>query len=190
MNPQLSEFTKLRQRRAAGESLLRICSFLRRDVVEVWSRIEKVVEYQPQTARMVEKDQREDYREGQPNGELLVDVHAGGSIEQKKPGHGDRNCCGIVDVNRADEITLLALELQAALSASGGHSKWLSIQGADAAARAFEAQAVAEHSYDSQRHFRQELRAASDCAVPTSRWPRHHLNNRAENARCGSVCRL
>ena len=81
------------------------------DAVETFRRIKQVIERQPEASRMVEEEQRENDCEGNPEHELLVDRHAGENIEDEEAGHGDRNGGGIVDVNRADEIALLALEL-------------------------------------------------------------------------------
>src|SRR4030095_6093942 len=161
--------------------------FLRRDAVEVRHGIEKVVENEPETSGVAGEQQWKDHRKRHPKRELLVDVHAGEGIEQKEPGHSDAYRGGIVDVHRADEITLLALELQAAVSASGMHAKHLGVQRADAAARAFKAQAVPQHS-NTSRHFRPGPFAASDRAAKTRASRR--LGNGAGTARYESAGRL
>jgi len=60
---------------------------------------------------MVEEQEREDYREGNPEDELLIDGHMGKGIQDKKTGHGDGHGGSVIDINRAHEIALLPFEL-------------------------------------------------------------------------------
>ena len=83
----------------------------------------------------MEKKQREDDRKGHPDGELLMDRHRGERIEQKKPGHGDADCGGVIDVDRADEITLLTLEFKVALRAMLEHFERFRVELSNAATR-------------------------------------------------------
>jgi len=108
----------------------------RRDRVKRIGRINQMIEHQPQASRVMKKHQREDHRERYPERELLVNVHLSKCVEHKKTGNGDQHCCGIVNVNRADKITLLAFELESTLRAVGMHPECFGIQCADAAARA------------------------------------------------------
>src|SRR4030095_10194750 len=68
---------------------------------------------------MVEKQQREDHREREPDGELVVNRHMSESIQKKKAGNRDGYGRCIVNINGPHEIALLSFELQAALK------KWL-----------------------------------------------------------------
>ena len=83
----------------------------------------------------MEKKQREHDGKGHPDGELLVNRHRGKGIEQKESGHGDGDGGGVVDVNRADEVTLLTLELKLAVRAMLEHFEWFCIELSDAATR-------------------------------------------------------
>ena len=83
----------------------------------------------------MEKKRWEDDRKGHPDGELLVNRHRGERIEQKEPGHGDRDRGGVIDVNRADEVTLLALELELALRAMLEHFERFCVELSDGATR-------------------------------------------------------
>ena len=70
---------------------------------------------------MVEKQQREDHRERDPDGELLVNRHAGKGIQNEKARHrnGDSGC--VIDINCAYEIALLTFKLQAAVETMAVH---------------------------------------------------------------------
>jgi len=94
---------------------------------------------------VVEEEQRENYREGHPQGELLVDGHAGEGVEEKEAGHSDGHRGGIVDVDGADKVALLALELEAAVGTGFVHFKRFLVQPPDAAARTAEPQPMTEH---------------------------------------------
>ena len=83
----------------------------------------------------MEKKQRKDYREGYPQGELLVDVDTGAGVEEEEAGDGDGDGGGVVDVDGADEVALLPFELQVTLATVGMHSKRFCVQRPDAAAR-------------------------------------------------------
>ena len=73
-------------------------------------RVEKVVEHEPETARVMEKKHGKDNRKGHPQHELLIDVDGRQIIENKKSRHGDGDGGRVIDVDRPDEISLLALE--------------------------------------------------------------------------------
>ena len=60
---------------------------------------------------MVEKQEGKDYRKGNPDGELLVNRYVGEGIQKKKAGNCDSYSCGIININGAHKITLLAFEL-------------------------------------------------------------------------------
>jgi len=80
-----------------------------------------MVERQPETPRVVKEEQRKNDCEGNPESELLVDRHAGESVEEKEAGHGDGHGGGVVDVDGADEVALLPFKLQSALVTVGAH---------------------------------------------------------------------
>jgi len=84
----------------------------------------------------MEKKQRKDYREGYPQGELLVDVDTGAGVEEEEAGDGDGDGGGVVDVNRANEVTLFALELEIAICAMLMHVEQFAIERSLAAAGA------------------------------------------------------
>ncbi len=94
---------------------------------------------------MVKKEQRKNDCEGNPESELLVDRHAGERVEEKKAGHGDGNGGRVIDVDGADKVALLPFKLQSAVATVGMHSKRFCVQRPDAAARAAQAQSVADH---------------------------------------------
>ena len=83
----------------------------------------------------MEKKQREDDGKGHPDGELLVNRHRGEGIEQKESGHGDGDGGGVIDVDRADEVTLLTLELKLAVRAMLEHFERFCVELSDAATR-------------------------------------------------------
>jgi hypothetical protein len=67
------------------------------------------------------------------------------SIQKKKTGNRDGDGGCVVDINGADEITLLAFELQAAVETMAVHGERASVQGTHAAAWTLEPKARAEH---------------------------------------------
>jgi len=97
--------------------------------------IKKVIQYQPEASRVMEKKQRKHDGKGHPNGELLVNRHRGERIEQKESGHGDGDGGGVIDVDRADEVTLLTLELKLAVRAMLEHFERFCVELSDAATR-------------------------------------------------------
>src|ERR1044071_7178973 len=97
--------------------------------------IEKVIQRQPKASRVMEKKQREHDRKGQPDRELLVNRDRRERIEQKEPGHGDGDGGGVIDVDRADEITLLALEFKLAVRAILEHFERFRVKLSDSATR-------------------------------------------------------
>ena len=94
---------------------------------------------------MVEKQQRKDHRERDPDGELLVNRHMSESIQKKKAGNRDGYGRCIVNINGPHEIALLSFELQAALKTMAVHGERAPIQGTYATARALEPKAGPEH---------------------------------------------
>lgn len=97
--------------------------------------IKKVIQRQPKASRVMEKKQREHDRKGQPDRELLVNRDRGERIEQKEPGHGDGDGGGVIDVDRADEITLLALEFKLAVRAILEHFERFRVKLSESATR-------------------------------------------------------
>ena len=95
-----------------------------------------MIEYKPQTSRVVKEDQRKYHCKRHPDSELLVDRDADEGVQKKKSGHCDGHGGGVIDVNGADEIALFALELQAALGAFLIHPKRFAEQRPDATTRA------------------------------------------------------
>jgi len=83
----------------------------------------------------MEKKQREDDRKRDPDGELLVNRHRGERIEQKEPGYGDGDGSGVINVDRADEVTLLTLEFKLALRTMLEHFKRSCVKLSDGATR-------------------------------------------------------
>ena len=94
---------------------------------------------------MVEKQQREDHRERDPDRELLVNRHVSESIQKKKAGNRDGYGRCIVNINGPHEIALLSFELQAALDTMAVHGERAPIQGTYATAPALEPKAGPEH---------------------------------------------
>jgi hypothetical protein len=103
---------------------------------------------------MVKKEQWKNYREGNPDPQLLVDGQVGENTHDKKSRHRDQHRSGVIDVDRADEIALLPFEHEAAMRACHVHSEKGGIQRSDAAARAFEAQPISQHRYNAPGHIR------------------------------------
>ena len=101
---------------------------------------------------MVKKQQRENNRKRDPQSELMIDRHPDECIQKEKTRNRDQHRSGIIDIDGADEITLLALEFQIAMAAMGVHPERLCVQWPDAAARALEPQAAAEHRQDRTGH--------------------------------------
>ena len=94
---------------------------------------------------MVEKQQREDHRERDPDRELLVNRHVSESIQKKKAGNRDGYGRCIVNINGPHKIALLSFELQAALKTMAVHGERAPIQETYATARALEPKAGPEH---------------------------------------------
>ena len=105
------------------------------DRIEGLGGIEEMIECQPEASGMMEKQQRKNHRKRHPHGELLLNRHRGERIEQKKPGHGDGDGGGVIDVDRADEVTLLTLELKLAVRAMLEHFERFCVELSDAATR-------------------------------------------------------
>jgi hypothetical protein len=101
---------------------------------------------------MVKKQEREDHGEWNPERELLVNRHIRKGIQKKKAGDRDRHRGCVIDINGAHEITLLPLELQAAVETMAVHRERSSIQRPSVAARALETNAGAQHRYNPIRH--------------------------------------
>ena len=94
---------------------------------------------------MVEKQERKEHGKWYPDGELLVNRHAGEGIQKEKAGNCDRHSRCIININRAYEIALLSFELQAAVDTMAVHGERAPIQGTYATARALEPKAGPEH---------------------------------------------
>ena len=94
-----------------------------------------MIERQPEASGMMEKQQRKNHRKGHPDGELLLNRHRGEHVQQKETGHGDGDGGGVIDVNRAHEITLFTLEFELAIGAMLEHSEWFGVELSDAATR-------------------------------------------------------
>jgi len=94
----------------------------------------------------MEKNQRKEDGKRQPYGELLVDSHCGEGLQQKKAGYGDRDCGGVIDVNRTDEVTLLTLEFEVAMRAVLEHFERFCVELPDTATRTAEAERGPQHS--------------------------------------------
>ena len=94
---------------------------------------------------MVEKEQWKNNREGNPNPQLLVDGQVGEDAQEKKSRDRYQHRGGIIDVHRADKIALLPFENQPAMRTCCMHSENSRIQRSNAAAWAFEAQAISQH---------------------------------------------
>ncbi len=94
-----------------------------------------MIQCQPQAARVMEKKQRENDGKRHPDGELLVNRNRGERVEQKEPGHGDGDGGRVIDVDRADEVTLLTLEFKPALRAMLEHFERFYIKLSDGATR-------------------------------------------------------
>jgi hypothetical protein len=94
----------------------------------------------------MEKNQRKEDGKRHPYSELLVDGHCGEGVEQKKAGHGDGDCGGVIDVNRADEVTLLTLELELATRTVLEHFEPFCVKFSDAATRTAKAERGPQHS--------------------------------------------
>ena len=88
---------------------------------------------------MVEKEQWKNNREGNPDPQLLVDGQVGEDAQEKKSRHRNQHGGGVIDVDRADKIALLAFEDQPAVRTACMHSENSRIQRSDAAARALQA---------------------------------------------------
>ena len=94
----------------------------------------------------MEKKQRKDDRKWHPDGELLVNRHRGKRIKQKKPGYGDGDGGRVIDVDRADEVTLLTLEFKLALRAMFEHFERSCVKLSDAATRTAQTERRPQHS--------------------------------------------
>jgi len=94
----------------------------------------------------MEKNQRKEDGKRQPYGELLVDSYCGERVQQKKAGYGDRDCGGVIDVNRTDEVTLLTLEFEVAMRAVLEHFERFCVELPDTATRTAEAERGPQHS--------------------------------------------
>jgi hypothetical protein len=117
----------------------------RRDRVDRFGGIEEMIQRQPEASRMVKKQEREDHGEWNPERELLVNRHIRKGIQKKKAGDRDRHRGCVIDINGAHEITLLPLELQAAVETMAVHRERSSIQRTRVAARASETKPRAQH---------------------------------------------
>ena len=104
-----------------------------------------MIEHQPKSARMVKEQQREDHGKGNPDRELSINRQFQKDIKKEKSRDCDGDSCGVIDVDSADEIALLSLELETAGGTMVVHAKRLCIERAGAAARAFEAYGAGEH---------------------------------------------
>jgi hypothetical protein len=97
---------------------------------------------------MVEKQERKDHGERNPEGELLVNGHVREGIQHKKAGDRDRYGGCVIDVDCADEVALLPLEFQPAMKTMAVHGERSSIQGTYVTARALETKAGTEHRWN------------------------------------------
>lgn len=104
-----------------------------------------MIQRQPETARMMEKQQRKDDCKWDPQGELLMNRQRGEGIQEKKAGNRDRHGCRVIDIDGADEVALLSLELEAAVKTMAVHGKRASIQGTKITARALEVKGRAQY---------------------------------------------
>ena len=94
---------------------------------------------------MMEKQQREDHRERNPDGELLVNRHIRKRIQNEKAGNRDGYGRCIINIDGPYEIALLAFELQAAVETIAVHGEGSPIQGTHATARTLKTKTGAEH---------------------------------------------
>jgi len=174
---------------SAGGLLSSVSRLLRRHVVEALCRVEQMVQHQPEAPRMVKEEQRKDDCEGNPESELMVDRHAGESIQDKKAGHGDGHGGGVVDVNGTDKVALLPFELQSTLATVGMHSKRFHVQRPHAATRAAQAQSVADHRQNSRGHLTRSLLRPPFFGGKAATSLRLRSSNRAGSGRCRIACR-
>ena len=119
--------------------------------------IEKVIQRQPKAARVMEKKQRKDDRKGHPDGELFVNRHCGERVEQKEPRHGDGDGGRVIDVDRSDEVTLLALELKLAVRAVFEHLERFCVELSNAATRTAQTERRPQHSQKPRHDLRSGL---------------------------------
>ena len=94
---------------------------------------------------MVKKQERKDHGKWHPKSELLVNRHIRKGIQQEKARNCDRHGGCVIDVNCADEIALLAFELQAAVKTIIVHRERASVQRTYVTARALQTKAGAQH---------------------------------------------
>ncbi len=113
-----------------------------------------MVDCQPEGPGVVEKNQRKDDRERNPNGKLSSDRDWGEGVEKEKCGHGDADGCGVVHIDCANEVALLALELEAAVPARSMHPKGLGKQPSQATTRASEAKSFADQRQSAKSQFK------------------------------------
>ena len=97
-----------------------------------------MVQHEPQTSRMVKKQQWKDNRKRYPERKLLADRDVRESVKDEKTRHRDQYRRRIVDVDGAHKIALLAFELQIAIITIETHPERLFVQRSGAAARTLE----------------------------------------------------
>ena len=86
-----------------------------------------MIECQPEASGVMKEKQRKNHRKGHPQGELLIDRHAGERVEEKVSRHGYADGGAVVDVHSADKVALLTLESQIAIRAMIVHFERLRI---------------------------------------------------------------
>jgi hypothetical protein len=104
-----------------------------------------MIQRQPETARVMEKQQRKDHRKRDPQGELLMNRQRGKGIQEKETRHRDPHGGRVIDIDGADEVALLFLELEAAVKTMAVHGKRAAIQRTEITTRALEAKRRAQH---------------------------------------------
>jgi hypothetical protein len=102
-----------------------------------------MIQGEPQRAGMVEKYQWKNHRKGDPERKLLIDGPVCPGVEKEKPGHSNGDGGRVVDIDRADEVSLLAFELEIAMAAVGEHVKRFGVKGPVTAPGAFEQHSTA-----------------------------------------------
>src|SRR5262249_17918539 len=84
--------------------------------------IEQVRDGEPEAPRVAEESERENHHQSAPEYKLLRERRTV-AVEQKKPRHRDQDSHGVIDVDRADEEALLALESEPAEGAFRVHAE-------------------------------------------------------------------
>ena len=86
-----------------------------------------------------------------------MDRHGREGVQDEKARDGNPYRGRIIDVDRADKVTLLPFKLETAVKTAVMHGERTAIQAAETAARALEAHATTDHRQNSMSHVRQSL---------------------------------